>query len=518
MNQDCMYIVMKEVDGENLELDYIDTLNGPAYSFEELFNAFDIEKVKVVWVADSALQFSYLIEWAQNCVVSQAKGKIYSLTHKGITFKSVDHIYNAPFECICRDFKLGKPSAKAVNKLVDIIDNISKFSFRRGEFQTAGGVSWLCMTRARPGDEEILNARYNNWFNLEDYNMFKKFKIYRGGLCLVNHEYAGKTIEGLYKYDKNSFFPWAMATANLPGGPFQYYSGRSYSDDDLLHVRLSGTNKFKGLAPLSICGFEAFDFFGEEKWLWGCELRELMNWYDLDIEYLGYYHWLWNQPDDILGDFVHKYYEAKNSTTGIEQRGNKLIINNGYGKWAQEPVTTCKSAIKEGKLITHDKHLNFYKVRSLAVAAKITSVARTELLRSIREATHNRPDLYYIYGDTDSMILTIPYDKVGKELGEFKFEGYFEKGKVLSKKCYMLYDGARYECHACGVNRSALESEINNLDWDAADKRFNYGETFMCPTRVKVNGGKKIVMTPRVLSNGLDNSVFDQLYGVYEGE
>ena len=517
MREEYIYIKMKEEDNK-LFVDYIDTFKlGQYNSFESLFDALKNSKITMVYMADTALQFSYLIEWAKDLSVKRAKNNIYTMRIKDIVFKSVDHIYNAPFECICRDFELGEPSARSVKKLVDYIEKLGgKFSFRKGEFLTIGALSWLWESRGfcKPG-EDILGARYNNWFNLEDYEFFKKRKIYRGGLCLINHELAGTTVEGLYKYDKNSFYPWAM-TQPLPGGPYQYYKGRSYNEHDLVHVRISGTNKFKGLAPLSIHAFEVFDFFNEEMWLFNMELQELMNWYDMTVEYIGYCHWMWNKPDDMLTECMNFFYDKKSTTTGVEQRGYKLIMNNCYGKWAQEPNCTANTVVENGAFVEKTVGYNPYKVRSLAVAAKIASTARTELLRSIREATHGRPDKYFVYGDTDSMILTIPYDKVGKKLGEFKFEGMFQKGRALSKKCYMLYDGERYECHASGINRTALELEMNSLTWEEAEKRFDYGQTFMCPTRVKIEGGKKIVMMPRVLSKGLEASTFDNIYGVYE--
>ena len=295
-----------------------------------------------------------------------------------------------------------------------------------------------------------------------------------------------------------------------------YHKGKPDTMKDILiHAKISGVSTWCGLATLN----DKDDFLEQDVYIWSDELEELTHWYDLTIDYIEYWTWSNCSPDPTFGKFVDYYFPQKKSANGLRRRGVKLILNNTNGKFGQKPEF-YRYSIKNGKMRKGKRPaLDFSHVRSLAVASKITSLARTWLMRSIRKATNNRPDLYFVYGDTDSMILTIPFDNIGDELGDFKFEGFFHKGVILNKKCYMLYnENNGYECHACGVNRRALEDEIKTKDWNSARQIFNYNNEFFCPTAIQVKGGKIIKMIKRQLTDGNSISNWNTVYGFFEGE
>lgn len=523
---ECIYFEYKVEDGKVI-ITSINGTNNSWFSIDSFIKAMASRKITKVFMADTQVQFSFLLEYAKSVnkpinKLIRHSGNTYSFILDGIRFVSCDFIYNVPFAALCQEFELGKPGGAAINKLVLAIEDLGegKFSFIDGDYMTIGSLAWKWLSQGFCGNAtDIFGAKYNNHFNMADWEFFKKHRIYRGGLCLINTNYQAKDVEGLYKYDKNSFFLWVMTTGNMPGGRYTQKTGKpSQLADKLIHIRCrSAITRFPGLAAYTLGTAPAQDFFDEDMWIWGNELEELLHWYDMDIEWLGYLEWSWNKPEEEFRKFACHFFPLKSTATGIRRRGVKLIINNSYGKWGENPRRTYFT-IKNGEEKETQPFINYRSgVRSLAVASKITSLARTELLRSIREACGGHPEKYFVYGDTDSMILTVPLaaNEIGNGLGKFKFEGKWEKGVFLGKKCYLLYDKGKYEAHACGVNRGTLQQAVMGKTWEEARQMFDYDKTFMCPTVVCGKGGNYRVMRPRRLSRGLEASQFNPVYGNY---
>ena len=488
--------------------------------YETEYDSFELlmERLKgkqQVFVADLKLAQYHMIGKKTN--LNYKKGKYYKFRLRDIWWISIDHMWNKPFEVLCKTLNLGEPSGANVKIIVDNINGFSQYKLGT-DFITASMFSWkiycdYCNHPMITYDQYGSKWLFGKYYQTEQlYKLWNDREIYRGGLCLINQRYIGRTVKGLYKYDKNSFYPWVMSTGKMPMGKCTTTKKRPLNiEDAVIHIQWTAKSKFEGLAP-----YDDKEFICDDMWIWGCELLELMNWYEtFDIEYIEYMVWPHNEVDKQMVRYITNAYQGKQSSVGIQRELHKLKMNSIYGKFGEncykhitkEIDGAIQESIDRGFVIG-DKA----PTRNVAVSAKITALARAELLRSIRVATNERPDLYYVYGDTDSMILTIPYDNVGKNLGEFKFEGRFQKGRVLGKKCYMLYDGEKYECHACGVNRDVLENEMNAKTWEEASMRFNYDEEFMCPTFV--NG--TIQKRKRVLSRGYEKHTFDNIYHVYE--
>ena len=527
MKYEFVYITAKEESGE-VSITDIDGVFNSYFSLGNFFDAMRRYHVEKVFMADTQLQFSYLLDYAKHNGLQvkkliQNKGNIYAFILNGIKFVSCDNIYNSPFDLLCEEFQLGKPSGNAIRKLVGHIEDLGegKFSFVDGEYYTIGGLAWLWLTKGFCGNQsDIMGAKYNNHFHMKQWDFFKENDIYRGGICLLNERYRGRDVHNLYKYDVNSFFLYVMATGNMPVGKYFRKEGKpTQLKDVVVHVRITGITRFPGIATIP-CGRLYFEnVVAQELWLWGDELEELMIWNDLSIEWLEYLEWEWNEPDAEFRKFACHFFPQKKDANGIRRRGVKLIINNSYGKWGQSPVQHTYSLNDAGEWKQSKEFINYkLGVRSLAVASKITALSRTELLRRIRKATNNRPDLYFVYGDTDSMILTQPIEEtdIGDGLGMWKFEGWFEKGVFLGKKCYLLYDGEEYEAHACGVNRRTLQQALLGKNWEEAREMFDYDKEFMCPVVVRGNGGKYRTMAPRIISRGFEKSNFNPIYGTYE--
>lgn len=516
----CAFLNFHKVDN-GLAVSKVDTTYGECGGLNDFFELLTSQKIDKVFMADTSLQFSHILAYATREKIAvkniiKHSGKIYSFTINKVAFVSCDNIYGVPFWDICREFELGKPSAAAIEKLVYIIEDLgeSKFSFIKGDFLTIGALSWKWMSLGFTKDDAFYE-KYNKYVNETEWEALRQSGVYRGGLCLVNGNFVNKDIDTVYKYDKNSFFLWVMVTGNMPSGRCICHKGKPNSlRDKMLHIKVSGFTKYPGLAALPLHAFGNEDFFDEEVWIWGDELEELMNWYDMTIEWIEWKEWQWNSPDNTFRAFAKHFFPQKKAADGIRRRGVKLIINNSYGKWGQRPYYSTLSLIN-GEMTQSKERYAFYNKRSLAVASKITALARTELLRSIRTACRNQPDKYFVYGDTDSMILTIPCLTIGDGLGQFKFEGEFQKCRVLDKKCYLLYEEEKnkYEAHAAGVNRKSLEAALRGKSWEEATQLFDYDVEFECPVIVPTpNGNYRTFQKRKIAEN---KGTFDVISGSY---
>lgn len=502
---------------------------GAPYGNIDVFFMLEGNRKATYFMAQTKMQFSYIIDYCKRhnvkCNVKASNGtEIFSLSVGPCNFRSVDYVFNKPFMKLVKEFKLDY-GAKGVEQLVELIEKASApYSFIGKEYLTISKLAMLNLEEYAPKD--YINWRYP--CSTETlYKFIKDNDIYRGGINFLNENFKNKELNGIYKYDKNSYFAYIMKHGNLPVGHRYLKKGKPEKlQDVLVHVRLTGGARFEGIYPYKNRVGSVVQFFLEEEiWIWADELKALMNYYDfIEIDYIEYYEWLWNKPDEQFGKFVDHFFEQKKTSTGVRRYFVKRILNGAYGKLGQSPIRS-NFKIKDGKLVQTKEYNNYNEKYSVVVASKITALARAWLLNDIYAATDGRPDLYFVYCDTDSMMLLKPIQNTGDDLGDYKDEGPepgkpWAKAKYLGCKCYMLYDGAHYECHAAGVNKEALEREVSKLDWNDAMRKFTYGETFYVPTLVTENGIKITALLAKKLKNlndfEIDETTWNSTYGVYE--
>lgn len=502
----------------------------PYSSIDELYML--ESRSRTYYMASTKLQFSYLLDYGKRTntkitiKAADANGNIYSMYVGRFQFRSVDYIFNKPYSTLIKEFEL-RPAAYGVEDLVNMIEEAGQpFSFINKDYLTISKLAILQLQEYMP--IEYFHSRYpivaEQAYRKEEHD--KKF--YRGGINFLNERFKGQELTDIYKYDKNSYFAYVMKYGNMPIGHKYLRQGQPDTDNDVLvHVRLTGSAKFPGIYPYKDkLGNAMEQMIDYDEWIWIDELRAYEKFYDFcRIEYIEYYKWMWNKPEERFGMFVDDFFELKKQATGVKRYFVKRILNGAYGKLGQSPMRSNFKIDERGELFTNDKtHISYQEKYNIYVASKITALARAWLLNDIYEATHGRPDLYFVYCDTDSMMLRLPLRHTGDGLGEYKDEGPgdgkpWPHAKFLGCKCYMLYDGTNYECHAAGVNRTALEREIAALDWNAACRKFSYGETFMIPLLVKKNGVKVMEKRPRVLKSIEEfdetDATWDPVAGLY---
>ena len=262
-------------------------------------------------------------------------------------------------------------------------------------------------------------------------------------------------------YDVNSMYPFIMATVRHPiSAPI--HKGRTMGDKTAF-VRLTGWNNMclpqRGGIDLNFT-----EKYGEF-WASIHEVRAGLEAGTLRIqrihETLDFNEWA------TFHDFILPLYEAR---LEAKARGDKLMdiyyklmMNNAYGKFAQDPERyedhcfTRTWETPEGGAFDavlnpngwKPKHSNGTKViwtRSqngrrknyfnVATGASITGAARAYLHRALVRA--DRP----VYCDTDSIICRgLPADIDPKRLGAWKLEASGTRIAIAGKKTYALFDG-----------------------------------------------------------------------------
>lgn len=279
-------------------------------------------------------------------------------------------------------------------------------------------------------------------------------------------------------YDVNSMYPFIMATVRHPISSAIHK--RKVMGPNTAFVRLQGVNN----NCLPVRGGIDLNFTSRNGEFW-TTIHEVHAGLDTGtlrikriIETIDFDQWA-----DFSG-FILPLYEAR---LEAKAEGNKLmdlyyklLMNNAYGKFAQDPdryedhrftrTWECPEggaydAIEnptgwrpkfdnKGRIIwtrsQDGRRKNYFNV---ATGASITGAARAYLHRALVRA--DRP----VYCDTDSIICrNLEADIDPKRLGAWKLEATGTRMAIAGKKTYALFDGEDVVKKAAkGVGLSALE-------------------------------------------------------------
>ena len=215
-------------------------------SFELLLQALETRRVRRIFVADMNRACYFILQHVKARKMRYAGGNYYKFKAKDMEWISVDHVFRMPFVNLCQELELGRPNGSAVRLLVDTIEDFAGLELGT-HFTTIGALAWLKLQEFGIPDE--IKNTYP--FNIQKYEWYKENNLYRGGLCLVNTKFKDKDKRNLFKYDKNSFFPYVLAYCNMPQGRSVIIKGKPEGtlNDRWLHIKWSANAKFDSLAP-----------------------------------------------------------------------------------------------------------------------------------------------------------------------------------------------------------------------------------------------------------------------------
>lgn len=304
---------------------------------------------------------------------------------------------------------------------------------------------------------------------LEDYR-----EAYRGGRTQVNPTYQDMILHNIKRFDINSMYPYAMSRFPMPYGlPFKLKE-RGKFKFELYKIDISFKLK-EGHLPTLLKSSSMFNTKGdtyyinsdgiERLYISNIDFELLERHYDITfINFIEMYGF--KTSSFIFREWIDKYYELKNTSTGGMKLLWKLIINNLYGKFGSRNKGKNKIPKYVDETLTFElsdeKDMQDYY---LPVAIAITSHCHKLLDDMIMLIGYDN----FVYCDTDSIhcFVDLPSEYVdNKEIGKFKMEGIETTAKYIRQKCYAYKEGEEYHITCSGMNDSLKDYLIREYGDD----------------------------------------------------
>lgn len=301
--------------------------------------------------------------------------------------------------------------------------------------------------------DTISKKRFEEWFKPPLYDKDLR-QAYKGGFTYLNEIYRGKEVKEGIVLDVNSLYPSVMYYSPMPYGEGIYFDGK-YVPDKLYNLYIQNiTCQFrikKDMIPtiqiknnLSFVPTEYLSSSNGESinlTLTNVDLKLFLEHYDIyDVSYN--WGWKYKSSTKIFKSYIDYWNELKVKAT---KEGNKplrtiakLMLNSLYGKFAASPEGRSKIPYLDNNIVKYKlSELEERTAYYLPISIFITSWARDKTIRSAQEVYHR-----FIYADTDSLHLEgtdIPENLLlsDTELGKWKIESTFKRGKYLRQKCYI---------------------------------------------------------------------------------
>lgn len=375
--------------------------------------------------------------------------------------------------------------------------------------------------------ETIGKKKFEKWFKTPTYDKDIR-QSYKGGFTYLNKRYRGIEVGEGIVLDVNSLYPSVMYDKPMPYGEGVYYTGK-YEDDSIYKLYIQNIscqfelkeNKIPTIQlknNLSFAPTEYLESSGGETinlTLTNVDLELFLeHYYVYDLNYN--WGWKFKSSTKFFKEYIDYWNGVKVKAT---LEGNKpmrtiakLMLNSLSGKFATSPESKSKIPYLEDGVVKYKLgELEERKALYIPVGSFITSWARNKTIRSA-QTVYNR----FIYADTDSLHLEgneypegLPISDTN--LGEWKIESRFKRGRYLRQKSYMEDTYAtpeeieEYLKDKPELSHLVSSDSILNIvcagmpkscykyvDWD----NFNYGSEFQGKLGVKhVDGGIVLVDT-----------------------
>ena len=422
------------------------------------------------------------------CLISDM-GQFYSIeiyfhvtkkhTNKVTIFDSLK-ILNFPVEQIAKDFNL--PISKLTldydekreighiltQHEIDYIKNDVEIMARALQYMFDEKLLKMTIGSDALNNYKEMNKNFNRYFPILDYEIDNDIrKSYKGGFTYLNEIYKNKETGCGIVLDVNSLYPSVMKYDYLPFGDPLFFEGR-YEEDKLYKLYIQcfscSFDLKKGMIPtLQIKNNPSFLPNEYIKSSEGDIVTLFLTNIDLEL-FLSHYNvyditwhngWKFKALKGLFTNYIDYWTErkinAKKENNNVLYIISKLMLNSLYGKFGLNPRVRGKIPYLNEEGIVKYK-LGEEEIRKaiyIPVATFITSYARRKTIetsQSIKDYTINKYGIdYYIYSDTDSIHLLNIDEKELKqfvdiddyELGKWKLESKFTRGKYLRQKCYI---------------------------------------------------------------------------------
>lgn len=287
---------------------------------------------------------------------------------------------------------------------------------------------------------------------------------YRGGFTYVAERFKGKRLGKGKVYDVNSLYPSVMYNELLPHGEPMWVDGapRPNKNFPLFIATITFTAKLKKdhIPVIQVKGSHRFTATEYQKniddpitmQVSSVDLALWQEHYDLDIHtYDG--AWMFKAERGVFQEYIDKWMQVKQNSTGGKRALAKLFLNALYGKFATNPDITGKYPVMENnavKLVTGPEETRDPVYTAMGVF--ITSYARAITIRAA-QANYDT----FAYCDTDSLHLLVTEHPAGLDidkgkLGAWAHEYDFSEALFVRAKTYIerKIDG-EHETHIAGL-------------------------------------------------------------------
>lgn len=331
-------------------------------------------------------------------------------------------------------------------------------------------------------------------------------RAYKGGFTMLNPKFKNKEVSGI-SFDVNSLYPAVMygLMGDLPYGKPKVFDGE-YQYDKLYPLYITHfVCEFKvkkGHIPtIQLKGnrmFVSTEYVRDSKgmvelFLTSPDFELFMQHYDVwNLQFINGYKFKGMRK--CFREYIDYWMNIKKNSTGGKRQLAKLMLNSLYGKFATNPRRINREPFLEDEIVNLviDEEVEYVDPIYTPLGAFITARARAWTIS-------NSQKLYdhWVYSDTDSMYLAdITEEEASKviqihpkDLGKWKLEHHFTRGKFLKPKTYIIKsieDGITITC--AGMPK-AVKQEVLNMTEDEVFKKFTYLENFDGKLKTKVVKG-----------------------------
>ena len=336
------------------------------------------------------------------------------------------------------DYTITKDKLRYIFHDVIIVAKALKFFIDKGfTYMTIGSNAYNACK------DTIVN--HDNIFPELDNDFLDSYRnAYRGGRCQVNPKYKNKILNKVYRYDINSMYPYQMAYKYLPyGEPIKINELGKYKFE-LYKINIAFKLKNGHMPTLLKTGSL---FANEDSYYINTDgiITIYISNIDLELVYKHYDILFFELIDGygfkttniLFKEFITKYYDLKNNSTGGLKLLYKLILNSLYGKYGSRRLGRKKipKIDEKGEVHYETQPEEEMKKYYLPLAIAITSYAHADLDNAISFVGDK-----FVYCDTDSVHTLVPIQKElidNKAIGKFKLEAIEEISKYVRQKTYI---------------------------------------------------------------------------------
>ncbi len=306
---------------------------------------------------------------------------------------------------------------------------------------------------------DIMGPRFDRYFPQLSLAMDKELrKAYRGGFTYRDPRFAMKVTGPGLVLDVNSLYPSVMLNSWLPYGDPEYFTGEPVFDPkrplSIFSVTFTAKIKPDHIPCIQIKNNSAFvptEYLSEIEEpttlvMTNVDWELYQDHYDIDILAWGG-GWTFKAAKGMFTEFVEKWREVKENSTGGIRELAKYNLNNLYGKFCTNPLIRSKHPILEDGVVKYRPTPDEYRDPVYTpVGIFITSYGRDITIRA-GQANYD----VFAYADTDSLHLlteTIPenLEVHDTKFGAWSLEHRFIDALFIRPKAYLERLGGPVSC------------------------------------------------------------------------